>query len=213
MAMLSIITNFGCDERCPYCIWQQHFLSNIFTTAETTDWAKLKLAATELSPTRVSISGGGDPLFALEDNIRWWQKLFMYMPYVLLDLHTAKIAPPNFARKFDRYIFHAKDLNTYYQKADELAALRSPKKRVVIVADPEYTEQDYIKAAQNAKDKGFSFAVRQLVKSNLPVDIKVDFLKNHPDLFYIEHRDYNLYFMPDNQVYTNFLEANSRVKI
>ena len=211
--MLSIITNFGCDERCPYCIWNEHFLKNTFTSMETTDWERLITTINEHSPDRISISGGGDPLFELEKNIKWWQKLFYYLPYVLLDLHTAKIAPPNFARKFNKYVFHAKDLQDYYNRIDELTKLQIPKKRVVIVADRQYTEKDYLKAAQNAKDKGCSFSVRQLVENNKPVDIAVDFLKNNPDLFYIEQADYNLYFMPDNNVYAKFLEEDSHVKI
>ena len=211
--MLSIITNFGCDEGCSYCVWNQHFLRDTVSGVETTDWQKLFRIINQHSPNRVSISGGGDPLFALENNIQWWQQLFLNLPYVLLDLHTAKIAPPNFARKFDKYVFHAKDLRTYYQQAGALARLPVSKKRVVIVADPEYAERDYIKVAQDAKNRGFSFAIRQLVESKRPINIKVDFLRNSPDLFYIEHGDYNLYFMPDNHVYTKFLEENSRVEI
>lgn len=211
--MLSIITNFGCDERCPYCIWQQHFLSSSFTSVETTDWPKLFQIIAKFSPSRISISGGGDPLFALEANIKWWQKLFANLPHVLFDLHTAKIAPPNFARRFNKYVFHAKDLAAFYDKANELLKLCVPQKRVVMVADSSYTKQDYIQAAQYAKAQGFAFAVRQKVENNKPLDIYTDFFRSCPDLFYIEHRDYNLYYMPDNQVYTNFLEAQSRVEI
>lgn len=203
--MLSIITNFGCDERCSYCIWNDHFLKNIFTTTENTDWGKMITTINQLSPERISISGGGDPLFELEKNIKWWQTLFYYLPYVKIDLHTAKIAPPNFARKFNKYVFHAKDLDTYYKKVDELDKLITAK-RVVIVADKQYTESDYIKAAEDAKNRGFSFSVRQLVENKKPVDICVDFLRQYPDLFYIEHKDYNLYFMPDNNLYETFLE-------
>ena len=38
----SIITNFGCNFNCDYCIWKNHPLKNIFTNINNCDWDKLK---------------------------------------------------------------------------------------------------------------------------------------------------------------------------
>jgi len=214
--MLSIITNFGCDEACPYCIWQQgHFLQQTKTHVITTDWIKLQQLIQK--ETRISVSGGGDPLFNLAINLPWWDKLFSIKPtHTQIDLHTAKIAPIDFLQtnSFNYYVFHAKNANQYFNIEDRLKKLPVNKIRIVIVADEGYTKADYLMLASAVRHAGFSFSIRRKVINKKAIETPLDdFLKSYKKWHYIEQTDYNQYFMPDNRIYTKFLEETSYVEI
>jgi len=201
--MLSIITNFGCDEGCLYCVWKKHLLENVKTTVESTDWTKLESLLR--GEKRISVSGGGDPLFQLDKNIDWWNRLFAITDAqgIDVDLHTAKIAPVEFADKFAKYVWHITDLSAV-DKLSLMASYSVPL-RMAIVASPEITKAEYLALALLAFLRGASLSVRQLVVDQKPVEIEADFLKTEKGWKYIQQNDYNTYFMPDNNVYDVFL--------
>lgn len=58
---LSIITNFGCHGRCPYCIVRENGIKVPKSTIGGLD--KLEDAIKMTGANIVSISGGGDPLY------------------------------------------------------------------------------------------------------------------------------------------------------
>ena len=58
---LSIITNFGCHGRCPYCIARENGIKVPKSTIGGLD--KLEDAIKMTGANIVSISGGGDPLY------------------------------------------------------------------------------------------------------------------------------------------------------
>ena len=58
---ISIITNFGCQTNCWYCIWKNHPLKNIQSEI---DWEKLERFLLKYKDKgKVSVSGGGDCLY------------------------------------------------------------------------------------------------------------------------------------------------------
>lgn len=63
---LSVITNFGCHGRCPYCIVRENGIKVPKSTVDGLD--KLEDAITLTGANIVSISGGGDPLCRYSDN-------------------------------------------------------------------------------------------------------------------------------------------------
>lgn len=71
---LSVITNFGCHYKCPYCIVKNNNLHISVSTLEGLDG--LRDALKKHNSTIVSISGGGDPLYEYEKHIDWYRKFF-----------------------------------------------------------------------------------------------------------------------------------------
>ena len=66
----TVITNFGCDCHCKYCITKYHpILQNAVTDKSKIDWDYLeKCIASSEAPT-VNLSGGGDPFYHWQENI------------------------------------------------------------------------------------------------------------------------------------------------
>ena len=67
MKYMSVITNFGCHYKCPYCIVKENNLHIPRTTLSGLD--NLEEALKENNCDIVSISGGGDPLHEYEKHI------------------------------------------------------------------------------------------------------------------------------------------------
>lgn len=61
---LSIITNFGCHGKCPYCITKTNNIAVPKTTIDGLN--NLSNYLHENKYNIVSVSGGGDPLFQYE---------------------------------------------------------------------------------------------------------------------------------------------------
>lgn len=74
MKYMSVITNFGCHYKCPYCIVKENNLHIPRTTLSGLD--NLEEALKENNCDIVSISGGGDPLHEYEKHIDWYRKFF-----------------------------------------------------------------------------------------------------------------------------------------
>jgi organic radical activating enzyme len=70
MQYMSIITNFGCHYKCPYCIVKENNLHIPRTTLAGLD--NLEEALKENGCNIVSISGGGDPLHEYEKHVDWY---------------------------------------------------------------------------------------------------------------------------------------------
>jgi len=97
----SIITNFGCDTGCEYCIWNQHPLKKCYTTVENTNWTKLESFVKPYK--KISVSGGGDPFFKYELNKGWFDRLFdIYTG--MIDVHTSKILNNSVLKKLISHI-------------------------------------------------------------------------------------------------------------
>lgn len=74
MSCMSIITNFGCHYKCPYCIVKKNNLCIPKTTIA--GLGKLKEVLGDYGCDTISISGGGDPLYEYEKHRDWYQELF-----------------------------------------------------------------------------------------------------------------------------------------
>lgn len=209
---LSIITNFGCDELCEYCIWKKHPLVHSHTTFDTFDWNKLEFILGTNNFDKLSISGGGDPLFNLNKNINFYDKLFeLQAKYNFkLDIHTSKhLENYEFLKKFNKVVLHINkkcDLDKIYESyfSNQINI------RFVVVLHDKQTMNDvqyYIDFAKVHPQLQFSF--REVYLHNKPIDIDtmVDYIKQNENEYikYILQDDYNIYFMPNNTITEKFI--------
>ena len=110
MKGFSVITNFGCCQNCSYCIWKYHPLRNC---PNHTNWNKLERALAFFTQDKISISGGGDPLYLFNSNIQWYERLFFLCEKYgkKIDIHTGDenfvlCAYSNLLKKCSRFIIH-----------------------------------------------------------------------------------------------------------
>ena len=75
---LSIITNFGCHYKCPYCIVKNNGLKIPKSTLQGLDNVLMVIRQNHCN--WVSLSGGGDPLYNYVNNQDWYEKLFTIIP-------------------------------------------------------------------------------------------------------------------------------------
>lgn len=108
MRYMSIITNFGCHYKCPYCIVKENNLHIPRTTLAGLD--NLEEALKENGCNIVSISGGGDPLHEYEKHVDWYRKLFGIVRKCHINSSTRPIPV---------------EMHTSYMTATELCIMRT----------------------------------------------------------------------------------------
>lgn len=197
---LSVITNFGCHFKCPYCITKTCGITVPKTTVEGLQG--LQKAIEENGCNWVSVSGGGDPFYNLADNVNWWNTFFEITEdcEVNTELHTSYLsdyfdddATPFMA--FDRVVYHCRNISDLFR----IKRYGSQIVRVVFVvtetATPEKINAIATIAKYNPEIDELSF--RQMVDSNYEATHYCeDYLKagHQKDWWYIEQADYNLYY-------------------
>lgn len=216
---LSIITNFGCHYKCPYCVVKTNNLQIPVTTIGGLDG--LEEVLQRMKCDTISISGGGDPLHNYEQHIDWYRELFKItrnqtgrLGSVSIEIHTSYMTNESSFPFYDckRVVYHA---NTYQQ----LHSIKRTGKeivRVVCVVTEEFTIQNildialYVHGSKQIDELSF----RQLVDSNYQTkDYLEEYLKlGHMKLWhYVEQDDYNLYYCENKivQKYEDFKKEKS----
>lgn len=204
---LSIITNFGCHYKCPYCIVKNNNINIPPTTIKGLD--TLKEAVEFEKATIVSVSGGGDPLYRYGDHKAYWAKLFrmckrMNIP---LELHTSYIDNTRFPyEKCYRVVYHCRsfeNLLTIRRHGNEIV-------RAVFVVTEDFDEKKIKEIAEFVKNSEHidELSFRQMVDSGYrPTNYCADILKagHKKDWWYIEQNDYNPYYV-NGDIYYKFSE-------
>ena len=208
---LSIITNFGCHYKCPYCIVKENNLHIPQTTLDGLE--QLGAALKENRCNIISISGGGDPLHHYEEHIDWYRKLFNIVNKYYVDkhpipveMHTSYMTDESTFPFYDceRVVYHA---NTYDQLS-QIHRTGREKVRVVYVVTEDFTLEDIMDIAKfvsESKDID-ELSFRQLVDDTYTERHYLEsYLRlGHKKLWwYIEQNDYNLYYA-ENRVYTRY---------
>ena len=201
---LSIITNFGCHYTCPYCIVKNNNLHIPKSTVDGLDNLEKEIRKNNCN--WVSVSGGGDPLWNLEENVEWYKKFFdITLNKVKIELHTSminvKCAPYPY---FDRIVYHLHD----FEQLKSIKRSMIEIIRVVFVVTENFTEDliNRIVVYCHYSDEIDELSFRQMVDDNYQeTDYCKEYLKaGHQKLWwYIEQNDYNLYYC-ENKVYTEY---------
>lgn len=203
MKNISIITNFGCDNNCWYCIWKKHSLNKFRIK---TNWDKLSEFLTKYKDRgKVSISGGGDPLYHYEENKEWWNKLFSITDSLNMkvDVHTRILnVDKEFWKKINRVSLSVDDNYVDFVLIDNVRKYTNL--RLVHVVT-KYTTKEKVKNLIGICEKiNAQLTLKELVGYNDEGQFEI--LKH--DLFFpffLKADDYNIYFMPDNKISSKFI--------
>lgn len=212
---MSIITNFGCHYKCPYCIVKENNLHIPVTTLPGLD--NLSQSLRDNNCNILSISGGGDPLHQYEKHIDWYRKLFgliqNHIVYLTdrscpipVEMHTSYMTDESTFPFYDCYrvVYHTNtidQLSHIHRTGNEIV-------RAVFVVTADFTIEDIMNIAlfvHNSEDID-ELSFRQLVDDNYEEQHYLeDYLKmGHRKLWwYIEQNDYNLYYA-ENKVTTRY---------
>ena len=212
MPKLSIITNFGCNFNCPYCIIKQTNAIIPETTVE--GLTKLPDAVNHFGIDSISISGGGDPLYHLTEHYDWWNAMFQSTkhPYFPVEIHTHHI--PTFdpifrGRSISRIVYHASSIEDLFRIHDLYPRNIGRSIRVVFVVTQNITEDDikFISKFVEHSDAIDQLSFRQLVDKDFNPFYYHDQLlkKGHEEgkWYYIQQKDYNYYYV-EGKVYSKY---------
>lgn len=208
---LSIITNFGCERNCWYCIWKNHQLRY---TYKPTDWDKIRNFLNYNYIKRLSVSGGGDCLYNYDKNLNWWINLFEIKKEfdLYLSIHTRKmIYNKSFLSKIDKYVYSFDKIEEIDRKYLNFLMNLGLNIRLVNVPNKFSKMSDIEKMISIRKDLNIQFTIKKLVgfKDN---DIYNKLKKKYPKEYFLDEGDYNIYFMPDNKIYNSFCWKFVKIK-
>lgn len=204
---ISIITNFGCRNKCWYCVWRGHSLENI---RPETNWDKLSAFLKQYQHLgKVSVSGGGDPLFEYQERIPWWKQLFALCEenQILIDIHTREACFGFFWEQIHRVAFSC-DSSLNIAERGYLSWLG---KRTKVRLTHVVTKQtgcrlinDYL---EFCAEHNFQLTLKQLSGFDAYCVAHYNELKRQfkERCYFLDNGDYNIYYMPNNKVYTRFL--------
>lgn len=208
---MSVITNFGCHYSCPYCIVKNNNLQIPKSTIEGLNSLDDEIEKNQCN--WVSISGGGDPLWNLENNIEWYKKFFdITLGKIKIELHTSmpnvKSAPYPY---FDRMVYHLHD----FEQLQSIKRTNHEIVRVVFVVTKNFTEDliNRIAVYCHNSNEIDELSFRQMVDNHYKeTDYCREYLREgHQKLWwYIEQCDYNLYYC-ENKVYTEYRKIGEQV--
>ena len=211
----TIITNFGCDCACKYCITKHHpILQNAVTDKNKIDWAYLEQCISESDAPTVNLSGGGDPFYHWQDNLDFFEKVHELAGKYgkKLDIHT-RILPDDMSlvSKFRKIALsiEANDVTALQRLKERLPEIeKTTKIRVVNVLSERMTKEDclaYIKAMKEAGVKQVTF--RQMFGNRKAYEnfLKIKDEISEPGVLFLPDGEYHsYYFTTNNKLYPYF---------
>lgn len=213
---LSILTNFGCHFSCPYCVVKNCGIDIPKTTVEGLQG--LEKAIEENHINRISISGGGDPFYKLEEHTDWWNALFDILDEhdVELELHTSYLSD-TFEEDsmvfypFNRVVYHCRNIEDLFR----IKRFTGQKVRVVYVVTEAATEEkiDAIATIVKYHPEIDELSFRQMIDKNYQTTHYCEWhlRAGHGEKwFYIQQGDYNLYYV-ENEVKTRYEDFRKKV--
>lgn len=200
---ISVITNFGCQTNCWYCVWKTHRLKDVQLE---TDWNKLyQFLKEHKAKGKVSVSGGGDCLYNYNKYESWWNKFYDICTQLnmYIDVHSReKFYDEGFWKKVNRCVLSSDILGDDIEYFTWLA--QYTKIRIVHVITQYSTEQliqDYIDFCNSI---GCQFTIKELVGFDDLGKYKI-YSEKFDGLYSLDSGDYNIYYMPDNTITDVFL--------
>ncbi|MBS5307684.1 radical SAM protein [Clostridium sp.] len=209
-SMLSILTNFGCHFGCSYCVYRDNKINIPYTNVDTFGWDELEKELKSHKGELVSVSGGGDPLYNYEKNIKFYNRLLILLEKYdcKLELHTSIIDTNFDYSDCERVVFHF----TMPNQISMLEMMAKGKKidlylpkhvRVVYVVQEHYSKHlinEIVKEVDNSSWVN-ELSFRQMINKNGQTTYYLhDYLKegHKGNWYYIEQNDYNEYFVQNH---------------
>lgn len=207
---LSIITNFGCHYKCPYCVVKTNGMDIPKTTIEGLKPLRDAVAFTRANI--ISVSGGGDPLYNYTRNKAYYKKLFKLCEEmdIPLEMHTSYTNMKKFPYdKCHRVVYHLRNafqLQEIKRRGNEII-------RVVFVVTEKFNRELIFQIAASVSfNKNIDeLTFRQMVgKDYRPMHYCEDILeKYHGELwYYVKQGDYNPYYV-NGDIYYKFSDIGT----
>lgn len=211
----TIITNFGCDCNCKYCITKHHpILQNAITDKEKIDWSYLEKCISKSDAPTINLSGGGDPFYHYWENNDFYNKVYeLAIKYgKKLDIHT-RIIPEDMdlIQKFRKIALsiEANDAKAIERLRTMLPAIeKTTKVRVVNVLNERMSVYDCFAYIDKMHDIGINqitfrqmFGNKKAYENFLKIRDDVDI----PGVMFLSDGEYhNYYFTTNNKLYPYF---------
>jgi adenine C2-methylase RlmN of 23S rRNA A2503 and tRNA A37 len=211
----TVITNFGCDSNCRYCITKHHpILQNAITDKTKIDWGYLEECISKSDAPTVNLSGGGDPFYNWENNYDFYNHIYDIATKYdkKLDIHT-RVLPTDISliqlfRKIALSI-ESNDVNATNRLKDRLPEIeKTTKIRVVNVLNERMTKEDCVSYISKMKQIGVKQITFRQMFGNKSAYKNFNCLKNEISedgvLFLSDGEYHNYYFTTNNKLYPYF---------
>jgi len=200
----SIITDFGCPFTCGFCITGSQNTKKSFSFTEDTFFNISK--ALKMAPyTRISISGGGEPLFVHNDEIKaFYERLFTFTD-LDIHVHTNLMSPNSIAHRFSKVTISINE-NNFIKKFQNWKEIKN--KRFVHVSTAE--DLSVIRTMINMLEPGAELTIKQMdgFDNDLYIDIK-KYINQFKNVMFLGEGDYNTYYvLNENKVYDKFKDIS-----
>ena len=211
---LSIITNFGCHYKCPYCVVKTNGINVPKTTIKGLELLPDAVAFTRANI--ISVSGGGDPLYEYPRNKAYYKKLFKLCKEmdIPLEMHTSYTNMKKFPYdKCRRVVYHLRSveqLREVKRRGNEIV-------RVVFVVTEKFNRDLIFEIAASVSfNKNIDeLTFRQMIdKDYRPMNYCEDTLEErHGDLwYYVKQGDYNPYYV-NGDIYYRFSDIGTVAEV
>lgn len=199
----SIITDFGCPFNCSFCITNSQRTKKSFSiTKKRVDEIKDLILDNPID--RVSLSGGGDPLFTHSKEIESFIMNIINFCKAIdteVHVHTNLNKPSEIVSHFDKVVISINESN-YLDKYENWKDIK--RKRFVHVSDG--TDLDLIRKMTNACPSNSQFTVKQM--DNYPDELFTEIktvLADEDRFMFLASGDYNLYYvLNEGKTYNRF---------
>lgn len=211
----TIITNFGCNQGCKYCITRAHpILKNKVTDESKIDWTYLEKCISETSAPTINLSGGGDPFFHWEKHLDFYKRVYEIAKKYgkQLDVHTRILPSDEVLSMFGKIgltveHWNNKQYNVLKERIEN-GLMNVTKIRVIEVVGTDLTEEICNNYITKMKAIGIpQITFRQMFGNKKAFEHWEDLrtkVSGEGVLFLKDGEYHNYYFSTENKVYPYF---------
>lgn len=217
----TIITNFGCDQGCKYCITRAHpILKNKTTDEAEINWNYLEKCISETTAPTINLSGGGDPFFHWEKHLDFYNRVYDIAKKYgkRLDVHTRILPSNELLSKFRKIgltveYWNEKQYNILKERVEN-GLLNITKVRVIEVVGTNLTEEICRNYIEKIKKLGITQITFRQMFGNKKAFEHWEELKpkiTGDGIMFLKDGEYhNYYFTTENKVFPYFFGTSEK---